>query len=60
VTRYGFQELLAVPCGQVAWRASKSTEKAALPWPVPALAWAELSSVIPNVRAACMISSAEG
>jgi carbamoyltransferase len=28
--RHGVQELLAVPCGQVAWRASKSMEKAAL------------------------------
>jgi len=27
--RHGVQELLAVPCGQVAWRASKSMEKAA-------------------------------
>jgi hypothetical protein len=28
--RHGVQELLAVPCGQIAWRASKSMEKAAL------------------------------
>jgi len=45
-----------IPCGQVAWRASKSTANADLSYPAPALAWAELSSssgdtsVIPNVR----------
>src|SRR6266700_531436 len=64
--RHGLQELLAVPCGQVACRASKSKANAALSYPAPALAWAELSSiigltsVIPKTRAASMISSAEG
>jgi hypothetical protein len=34
--RQGVQELLAIPCGQVAWRASKSKANAALPDPAPA------------------------
>ena len=42
--RHGFQELLVTPCGQVAWRASKSMANAYLSYPAPALAWAELSS----------------
>jgi hypothetical protein len=42
--RHGFQELLVIPCGQVACRASKSTANAGLSYPAPALAWAELSS----------------
>ena len=64
--RHGVQVLLAIPCGQVACRASKSKANAALSYPAPALAWAELSSssgltsVIPKTRAAWMISSADG
>jgi len=64
--RHGFQVLLVTPCGQVACRASKSKANAALSYPAPALAWAEVSSsigltsVIPKTRAASMISSADG
>ena len=64
--RHGVQELLAIPCGQVACRASKSMANEALSYPAPALAWAEVSSsigltsVIPKTRAAWMISSADG
>jgi hypothetical protein len=64
--RHGVRVLLAIPCGQVACRASKSKANAALSYPAPALAWAELSSrsgltsVIPKTRAAWMFSSADG
>jgi len=64
--RHGFQVLLAIPCGQVACRVPKSKANAALSYPAPALAWAEVSSssgltsVIPKTRAACTISSADG
>jgi hypothetical protein len=47
---HGLRELLAVPCGQVARRATKSTEKAALSYPAPALAWAEVSSSSGHTR----------
>ena len=64
--RHGVQVLLATPCGQVACRAPESEANAALSYRAPALAWAELSSsigltsVIPKMRAAWMISSADG
>src|SRR5271166_69697 len=64
--RHGLQELLATPCGQVACRVSKSTANAALSYLAPALACAEVSSssgltsVIPKMAAAWMISSADG
>jgi hypothetical protein len=64
--RHGVQVLLATLCGQVACRAPESKANAALSYPAPALAWAELSSsigltsVIPKMRAAWMISSADG
>jgi len=64
--RHEVPVLLAIPCGQVACRASKSKATRLWSYPAPALAWAELSSrsgldsVIPKTRAAWMISSADG